>query len=80
MICPVLHERGAAAIPCVTAESAHYLTSIRSGCTIGRRMSFMYRIAVPVPSMTTSGVHRPHIMPPQTSGNHYLAALAGQCV
>ena len=33
VICPVLHERRAAAIPCVTVESAHYLTSIRSGLT-----------------------------------------------
>ena len=34
VICPVLHERRAAAIPCVTVESAHYLTSIRYGYTI----------------------------------------------
>ena len=37
----------------------------RYGCTIGRRMSFLYRTAVSALSMTTSGVRRPHIMPPQ---------------
>ena len=37
----------------------------RYGCSIGRRMSFLYRIAISEPSMTTSGVRRPHIMPPQ---------------
>ena len=37
----------------------------RYGCSIGRRMSFLYRIATSAPSMTTSGVRRPHIMPPQ---------------
>ena len=30
VICQILHERRAAAIPCVTIESAHNLTSIRS--------------------------------------------------
>ena len=37
----------------------------RYGYRIARRMSFLYRIAVSTPSMTTSGVRRPHIMPPQ---------------
>ena len=37
----------------------------RYGCTISRRMSFLYRIAVSALSVTTSGVSRPHTMPPQ---------------
>ena len=37
----------------------------RYGCTICQRMSFLYRIAISAPSMSTSGVRRPHIMPPQ---------------
>ena len=37
----------------------------RYGCTVGQRMSFLYHIAISAPSMTTSGVRRPHIMPPQ---------------
>ena len=35
------------------------------GCSIGQMMSFLYRIAVSAPSMISSGVRRPHIMPPQ---------------
>ena len=37
----------------------------RYGCIRGRRISFLYRITVSAPSVTTSGVRRPHIMPPQ---------------
>ena len=33
MNCPLLHERRSVATRCVTLESAHYLTSIRSGKT-----------------------------------------------
>ena len=35
------------------------------GCTVDQRMSFLYRVAVSAPSMTTSGICRLHIMPPQ---------------
>ena len=35
------------------------------GCTICWRMSFLYRIAVSAPSMITSDIRQPHIMPPQ---------------
>ena len=37
----------------------------RYGCSIGRRMSFPYHIAISASSMTTSGVCWPHIMPTQ---------------
>ena len=39
----------------------------------------MYRKAFSAHSMTTSGVRRPHIMPPQNIRNHHLAVLAGHC-